>query len=67
METIKGHCFTNLDDYDVSHVKEFARVPNVGERVRVSYKGANTSTLKVCQITHDYRNDKPYIVVELHR
>ena len=65
MENIKGHCRTNIDDYDTSDVKEFARVPNIGERVYCTYKGSSTS-LKVVQITHDYKNNAPYIVVELH-
>jgi len=66
MEYIKGHCETNLDDYNVYEVKGFARVPNIGERVNCKYKGYS-STLKVCQITHDFRNNEPYIIVELHK
>ena len=65
MNKIKGSCFTNLDDWDASEVREFARVPNVGERVFAKYKG-NSSSLKVVQITHDFRNNEPYIRVELH-
>ena len=64
METIKGHCQTNLDDYSMI-VNEFYRVPNVGERVACLRKG-NKSSLKVCQITHDFRDDKPYIIIELN-
>lgn len=64
-ETVKGRCFTNLDDYTCG-IKEFYRVPNIGERVSVQYKG-NPSTLKVCQITHDVKNNEPYIIVELHK
>lgn len=64
METIKGHCQTNLDDYTMS-VYEFYRVPNIAERVTCLRKG-NKSSLKVCQITHDFRDGKPYIIVELH-
>jgi hypothetical protein len=64
METIKGHCKTNLDDY-LMKVKEFARVPNIGERVAVTYRGNDTS-LKICQITHDLRDGEPYLIVELH-
>lgn len=62
---IKGHCFTNLDNYTTSNIKGFYRVPNVGERVSCEYKGSKTS-LEVVQITHDFRNGQPYIVVELH-
>jgi len=66
---IKGQCHTNLDDYDCSEVKVFARVPNIGERVICKYKG-NTTSLRVCQITHDVRgergNEYPYILIELH-
>jgi hypothetical protein len=62
----KGHCFTNLDNYDVTRVRVFARVPNVGDRVMCFYKG-NVSSLKVCQITHDMKDDQPYIIVELHQ
>lgn len=61
---IKGRCFTNLDDY-LCHVKQFARVPNIGERVAVIRKGDRAS-LKVVQITHDLINDEPFIIVELH-
>jgi hypothetical protein len=63
-EIIKGQCRTNLDNYECP-VHEFYRVPNIGERVMVKYKG-NTSSLKVVQITHDMRNNEPYIHVELH-
>lgn len=66
---IKGQCFTNLDDYDCSDVKIFARVPNIGERVYCKFKG-NSTSLKVVQITHSIRgergNEYPYILVELH-
>lgn len=65
-DTIKGRCITNLDDYDCSEIKEFARVPNIGERVYCQYKG-NSTSLKVVQITHDFRNQEPFIVIELHR
>lgn len=77
MNYIKGHCKTNLDDYDCSKVKIFASVPNIGDRVEVLRKG-NDSTLKVCGITHSViKIDKsrnlitteefePYIIVELH-
>lgn len=65
METIKGHCFTNLDDYRMT-VTEFYRVPNIGERVACLYKGLD-SDLKVCQITHNFKNGEPYIIVELHK
>jgi len=64
MEIIKGHCTTNLDDY-IMTVKEFYRVPNIGERIACLRKRSNT-TLKVCQITHDFKDGKPYIIVELH-
>ena len=45
-------------------VKEFARVPNVGERVACLRNGQSAS-LKVHQITHDFKDGKPYIIVEL--
>jgi len=69
--TIKGHCKTNLDNWDVSKVKAFARVPNIGERVSATYIGSNghnigSAGLKVCQITHDFKDGEPYIIVELH-
>jgi hypothetical protein len=48
---IKGKCKTNLDDYDVSKVKVFAKVPEIGERIACEYRGEK-STLKVVQITH---------------
>ncbi len=62
--TIKGHCFTNLDDYKIN-IREFYRVPNIGERVACIRNGYETS-LKVCQITHDFKDGMPYIIVELH-
>jgi hypothetical protein len=64
MEKIKGRCFTNLDNYECP-VREFYRVPNIGERVMCLYKG-NTTSLKVVQITHDVRNNEPFIAVQLH-
>lgn len=62
---INGRCFTNLDDYDCP-VKVFARVPNIGERVYCTYRG-NASSLRVVQITHDVRNNEPFLVCELHK
>lgn len=62
---IKGHCKTNLDDYNMT-VTSFYRVPNIDERVACLYRG-NESNLKVCQIIHDFRNGEPYIIVELNR
>lgn len=64
METIKGRCRTNLDDHTMT-VTEFYRIPMIGERVTCLYKGRET-TLKVCDITHDIKFHKPYIIVELH-
>lgn len=63
--TIKGKCKTNLDNYDTSIIKQFYRVPNIGERVSVLYKG-NITSLKVVQITHDIKDGDPFIIVELH-
>lgn len=66
MEYIKGRCHTNLDDYDCSLVKSFYRVPNIGERVEVRYKGNRTS-LKIVQITHEAMFDgTPFLSIELH-
>ena len=72
--TIKGHCTTNLDNWDVSKVKQFAHVPNIGERVSAVYNGGDGrsiynqgGSLKVVQITHDFRNNEPYIIVELNK
>jgi hypothetical protein len=62
---VKGHCRTNLDDYDVGLVHEFYRVPLVGERVRVSLNNQR-DTLKVVGVTHDIYNEEPYIIVELN-
>lgn len=64
MELIKGTCNTNLDGYECP-IKEFYRVPNKGERVSVWHNG-NPSTLKVIQIIHSYKDDRPYIHIELH-
>lgn len=63
-ETVKGHCTTNLDDYTMT-VNEFYRVPLKGEQVACAKKG-HDSTLKVCQVTHDFKFGEPYIIVELH-
>ncbi len=70
---IEGYCTTNLDDYDVSCVKAFGSVPNIGEKVYCKYKGKE-STLKVVQITHCMKTEGyaimsyvPYIIVELNR
>ncbi len=66
MEIIKGRCHTGLDDYDCTLVRQFYRVPNIGERVEVRYKGNRTS-LRVVQITHESAHDgSPWISVELH-
>lgn len=65
-DIIKGHCITNLDDYDASFVIGFAKVPNEGDWVYAKYKG-NSTSLRVCKITHDWRNNQPYIIVELTR
>ena len=64
MKTIKGHCKTNLDNYTMK-VTDFYRTPNIGERIVCFYKGCET-TLKVCNITHDFKYNKPYIIVELY-
>ena len=65
MKFIAGHCYTNLDDYKVDKVKGFYRVPNDGERVVCYHKGKE-AWLKVVQIKHDFRNNEPYIIVELN-
>lgn len=64
MDTIRGKCSTNLDDYQMI-VTEFYRVPNVGERVSCLRKGELT-TLRVVQITHSIKNNEPFILIELH-
>ncbi len=64
METIKGRCFTTLDDYEMK-VTEFYRVPNIGERVMCLKRGYDSS-LKVNKIIHDIKDGKPFIIVELH-
>lgn len=78
MNYIKGHCKTNLDDYDCSQVKVFAKVPNKGDRIKVTKRGEGETTLKVCGITHSVikveksqsiittEEFEPYIIVELH-
>lgn len=63
MDYIKGHCRTNLDDYQ-TFVYQFYRVPNVGEKVACMLKGYETS-LKVCQVIHTLDKGEPYIIVEL--
>ncbi|MCK9429942.1 MAG: hypothetical protein M0R17_08050 [Candidatus Omnitrophica bacterium] len=71
MEYINGICHTNLDDYDCSKITVFVAIPNIGDSVRVLYKG-HSSTLRVVQITHtirkSYIGDKiePVILIELH-
>lgn len=61
---IKGHCFTNLDDYEMK-VKRFYKVPKIGEKV-TCLKNGHETTLKVQNITHDSREGEPYIIVELN-
>jgi hypothetical protein len=61
---IEGKCVTMLDDVTMT-VTKFARVPNVGERVACTRNG-KPQTLRVTQVTHDVKNNKPYIIVELH-
>lgn len=61
---IKGRCETNLDGYDCSKVKVFAEVPNKGSRIVVFFNGAER-TLKVCDITHDVKDNEPYIIIGL--
>lgn len=63
---IKGHCFTNLDDYDCSLVKVFAAVPRIGDYVTVTYKG-NVSRLKVVSVQHHEIDKFPYLKIELHK
>ena len=62
---IKGHCKTTLDNYDVSLVNKFVAIPNKGDNIVCKYKGTDT-TLRVYQITHDFRENEPYIIIELH-
>ena len=64
MNYIKGRCTTNLDNYIVRNIKGFAKVPDKGDGVVVLYGGRPT-TLRVCSITHDWKDEEPYIIVEL--
>jgi|AntAceMinimDraft_10_1070366.scaffolds.fasta_scaffold66816_4 hypothetical protein len=73
---IKGHCVTNLDDFDCTQVTVFAEIPKNGDSMLVLYHGIKT-TLQVCNITHTMKKIKrtegntsdpvhePYIIVEL--
>jgi hypothetical protein len=63
MKTIKGHCITSVYGYEMI-ITEFYRIPKNGELVRCLYNGKN-STLRVFQIVHDIKDEKPYIIVEL--
>lgn len=63
---IKGHCFTNLDNYDCSLVNVFASVPRVGDYVVVLYIGLPTR-LKVVSVLHDVKDNQPYLKIELHK
>ena len=64
MNYIDGYCRTNLYGYDVSEVKKFAAVPRLGEKVECKYQGRR-ATLTVCDVTHRYICNDPYIEVEL--
>lgn len=65
IDIIKGECRTNLDDYSCP-VTGFARVPNIGESVVCFYRGC-VAILEVVQITHDFKNGEPFILVELSK
>ena len=72
---IKGHCFTNLDDYKfVSWPEEFVALPRIDDRVQAS----SGVMLKVVGITHAMRairddrggdiiGREPFIKVELNK
>ena len=69
---IKGHCHTNLDDYDRAQWPEkFAAVPEIGSKVEAK-SGAK---LRVIDITHTTitqhvlgeLEEEPYIKVELYK
>lgn len=62
---IKGRCETNLDNCQVDRVELFARVPNIGERVAVT-RDYRADTLMVVQVTHDVKDEEPFIIVELN-
>lgn len=64
-DIINGCCHTNRDNFDVSMVKGFARVPNIGEKIACKYNGKDAS-LKVVQITHDVADGEPFLVIELN-
>ena len=62
---INGVCRTNLDNYDVSAVNKFAKVPSKGELVQCRKEGKAT-TLRVVDITHSMKDQKPFIIIELN-
>jgi len=72
---IKGHCFTNLDDYKrVDWPRVFVVVPREGDQVESMDR---KKILKVCGITHCSKKEidkyspidreEPYIEVELNK
>lgn len=64
MNIVRGHCTTNLDDYEMT-ITQFHKVPDKGDRV-TCLKNGYESTLRVHSITHTMRHNIPYIIVELH-
>ncbi len=57
-------CTTNLDDYDC-YITRVACTPDIGDKVKVLYKGINRA-LSIVQITHaEIINGRPHLILEL--
>lgn len=64
--TIRGRCFTNLDDYKLAEwPTRFVRAPVRGERVQAT--GREPWSLCVVGITHCEDAEGPWLRIELHR
>lgn len=67
--TIRGHCFTNLDDFKCTEWPDrFVAVPRKGERIQGKGPGYRTRpSLAVVGVTHCMDHEGPYIAIELHQ
>lgn len=62
---INATCFTDLEDYNCP-ITKFVAIPNIGDKVKVLYKG-NITYLKVVDVMHSEHipDMSPYLYVKL--
>jgi len=67
--TIKGRCYTHLDDFQaVDWPTAFVALPRIGDRVEGKGEAPRTRpTLHVVGITHRVRDGEPTVEIELNR